>query len=332
MKKIGYLGGGAWGFCLATLLAENGHHVQLWSGRDELTQALREKGKHPKLDYPVDQNIHLCDTLEEAISGVDMIVESVTAEGVRPVFEQLSKTGGVLCPIVLTSKGIEQKTGLLLHEVAIEVLGKEYKDQIGCLSGPTLANEVIKKQPTSAVGAAYNREIIPQIVEAFTTDYFRVYPNEDIRGVSFGGAMKNIIAIACGISDGLGYGENSKAAIMTRGLHEIRKLAFALNYNIETVNGLSGMGDLCVTCASPLSRNNRFGTLVAKGKGVEEAKEEIGMVVEGLYSCFSAYELGKKLSVPLPITEAVCAIALGKLSPKDAVKLLLNREVKQEHL
>lgn len=331
--RIGYLGAGAWGFCLANLLAEKGYEVKLWTGNMSLAEVLKRGESHPKLrDHQAEENLVLTTDLKEAITDVDLIIESVTSKGLRPVLQQLKDLGLDETPIVLTSKGIEQGTGLLMSEVVLAVLGEEYRMNIGTLSGPSLAGEVMKKLPTSVVASSYNPDLMMQICEAFTTSYFRVYPNEDMRGVSFGGAMKNIIAIACAISDGLGYGENTKAALMTRGLHEIRKLGDAIGCSADTLNGLSGLGDLCATCLSTLSRNYIFGTLLAQGHTPEEAREKIGMVVEGAYTCVSALELSRKTGVDMPITEAVHAIIYEGVNPKEAVGALLNRVVKQEHL
>ncbi|MCB1107774.1 MAG: NAD(P)-dependent glycerol-3-phosphate dehydrogenase [Chlamydiia bacterium] len=331
--KIGYLGAGAWGFCLANLLSEKGHEVKLWTGNMSLAEALKRGETHPKLrDHQAEENLVLTTDLKEAVTDVDLIIESVTSKGLRPVLEQLKELDLLGPPIVLTSKGIEQGTGLLMSEVVLEVLGEEYRPRVGCLSGPSLAGEVMRKLPTSVVASSYNPELMMQICEAFTTSYFRVYPNSDMRGVSFGGAMKNIIAIACAISDGLGYGENTKAALMTRGLHEIRKLGDAIGCSADTLNGLSGLGDLCATCLSTLSRNYIFGKLLAEGHTPDQAREKIGMVVEGAYTCVSALELSVKTGVDMPITEAVHAIIYEGISPKEAVEALLNRAVKQEHL
>lgn len=331
--RIGYLGAGAWGFCLANLLAEKGYEVKLWTGNLLLAETLKRGESHPKLrDHRPQENLIITTDLEKAITDVDMIVESVTSKGLRSVLEKLNAFGVVDTPIVLTSKGIEQGTGLLMSEVATEVLGQDYKPLIGCLSGPSLAAEVMKKLPTSVVASSYDKGLMMQICEAFSTSYFRVYPNSDMRGVSFGGAMKNIIAIACAISDGLGYGENTKAALMTRGLHEIRKLGDAVGCASETLNGLSGLGDLCATCLSTLSRNYIFGKLLAEGYTPDEAREKIGMVVEGAYTCVSALELSAKTGIPMPITAAVHSIIYEGVSPKEAVGALLTRAVKQEHL
>lgn len=331
--KIGCLGAGTWGFCLTALLASKGYEVVIWSRSESFVKKLSEIREHPKLPgYPVGSNVIFTSHLEDAVEDVDLILESVTSSGIRSVFTSLKDFIVPKVPIVLSSKGIEQKTGKLLSEVLLDVLGEDFRRCVGCLSGPTLAGEVIKGLPASIVSTGYDRDTVEQIQKAFSTERFRVYPNMDITGVEFGGAMKNIIAIACGISDGLGFGDNAKAALMTRGLHEVRKLAVARGCKVDTLNGLAGMGDLCVTCLSPLSRNYRFGHLVAKGLSPEDAKREVGAVVEGAYSCVSALEVGRELSVSLPISEAINNIIYHELTPKEAVKLLLSRTVKEEHL
>ena len=329
--KIGYLGAGTWGFALASLLAAKGHHVVLWTSKPEFADLLRKKRQHPKLPKcEVSELLTFTSNLHEALDEVDFLIESVTAVGLRPVLQKVAASGPLDCPLVITSKGIEQDTGLLLHEVAREVLGSN--QQVGYLSGPSHAEEVVRQLPTSVVSAADDKKLMLQIRELFNTLYFRVYPNSDVSGVAFGGAMKNIMAIACGISDGLGFGDNTKAALMTRGLHEIKKLSVTKGCNPETLNGLSGLGDLCVTCLSTLSRNYMFGRNLASGLSPEEAKEKIGMAVEGIYTCVSARQLGRKNKIPVPITDAVYAIIYENLNPKDAVKSLLQRSIKEEHL
>jgi glycerol-3-phosphate dehydrogenase (NAD(P)+) len=331
--RIGYLGAGTWGFTLASLLASKGHSVVLWTANVDFKNILVKKREHPKLPhFKVHEQVTFTSELNEAISSAEMIIESVTSMGIRPVFEQVLASQAITCPVVITSKGIEQNSGLLLPEVITEVLGEDYKNRIGCLSGPSHAEEVIQKLPTSVVSASYDPNLMYLIADVFATPFFRVYPNADINGVAFGGAMKNIIAIACGISDGLGFGDNTKAALMTRGLHEIRKLSATKGCKPETLNGLSGLGDLCVTCLSKLSRNYSFGRLIAEGLDPQSAKEKIGMVVEGAYTCVSALQLGQKSGIPVPITEAVYSIIYQGLNPHDAVKSLLQRAIKEEHL
>ncbi len=331
--KIGYLGAGTWGFCLASLLASKGHEVVLWAQREDFAKHLSKKREHPKLaNYRAEEGLQFTSNLEEALVGIDFLVESVSSSGVRPVLEQVLAAGGVKCPIIITSKGIEQNSCLLLPEVVLEVFGLGFRKLVGVLSGPSHAEEVIQKLPTSIVCSAYESTLAIQIQELFSTPFFRLYPNLDVNGVAFGGAMKNIIAIACGISDGLGFGDNTKAALMTRGLHEIRKLSVTKGANPETLNGLSGLGDLCVTCLSKHSRNYSFGKLIAEGLDLESAKEKIGMVVEGAYTAISALQLAGQFHIEVPITQAVYSILYEGLNPREAVRGLLQRSIKEEHL
>jgi glycerol-3-phosphate dehydrogenase (NAD(P)+) len=330
---IAYLGAGTWGFCLASLLASNGHRVVLWTANPEFAKTLSKKREHPKLPhYKADDRVDFTSDLKSALQGAEFLVESVTSKGIRPVFEQVLAYGGTEAPVVITSKGIEQNSGLLLPEVVEQVLGDRHRLRIGCLSGPSHAEEVIQKLPTSVVCSAYESSLMLHIRDTFSTPFFRVYPNADLNGVAFGGAMKNIIAIACGISDGLGFGDNTKAALMTRGLHEIRKLSATKGARPETLNGLSGLGDLCVTCLSKLSRNYTFGRCIADGLDAQAAKEKIGMVVEGVYTCVSALQLAQKAHIEVPITQAIYSILYEGLNPRDAVKSLLQRAIKEEHL
>lgn len=331
--KIAYLGAGTWGCALSSLLASNGHEVQLWTTNSELAKSLTKKREHPKLPkFKLHEKVHVTMSLDEALTGADVIVESITSSGIRPVFEQVCEKVEGECPIVITSKGIEQNTEMLLPEVIIDVMGERWREQVGCLSGPSHAEEVVKNLPTSVVSSSYSKSVMLLIRDLFTGPFFRVYPNSDINGVAFGGSVKNIIAIACGISDGLGFGDNTKAALMTRGLHEIRKLSVTKGCRPETLYGLSGMGDLCVTCLSKLSRNYNFGRLIAEGFDPKTAQQKIGMVVEGAYTCVSALQLGNSYEIPVPITEAIHSIIYEDLNPRDAVKALLQRAIKEEHL
>lgn len=328
MKKIGYLGAGIWGIALATILAKNGHKVVVWDRNEERAKQLQATRKHPKLkDFTVPESLRFTSHLGEVLDGAEVLVESVTSNGIRPVFEEI---GNLNIPIILTSKGIEQKSLLFLPEVVAEVLGE--KKHVGVLTGPSIADEVIRGNPASVVCSAYDPAVTKLIQELFTTPEFRIYPNSDLPGVCFGGAIKNVVAIACGIADGLGYGDNAKAALMTRGLHEMRKLSLAKHAKPETLNGLSGMGDLCVTCLSKHSRNYRFGLLIAEGLSPDAARAKIGMAVEGFYACVSARELAHKHNIPVPITEVTHAILHEGKDPKAAVKALLTRPIKDEPL
>lgn len=331
--KIGYLGAGSWGFCLASLLAAKGHHIITWTTKKDLAKQLNENHEHPHLPgHRSLGNMSFTTNINEALEGTDLLVESITSSGIRSVFSETKKFQSLKKPIVITSKGIEQNTGLILPDVVIELLGEKIRPFVGVLSGPSFAQEVIRGLPTSVVGSAYDPNLMMMICDLFTTQSFRVYPNSDIHGVAYGGALKNIIAIACGISEGLALGYSSKAALMTRGLHEIRKLAVARGCKPETLNGLSGMGDLCLTCGSLISRNYRFGYLLAQGLSPKEAEDKIEMVVEGVYTCVSTLQLSKQLNVPMPITETVYQIVYEGMKPIDAVQALMMRTVKEEHL
>lgn len=331
--KIGYLGAGAWGFCLSTLLASKGYEVVVWTKNPDLSKHLNDNQEHPHLPghRPVG-NMRFTTDIAEALKNAELIVESVTTAGLRPVFDLIRPYVRSDFPIVITSKGIEQNTCLTPPEVATEVLGKKMRNSIALLSGPSYAQEVIKGLPTSVVGSAFDYDVMLKICDTFTTNSFRVYPNSDIKGVAYGGALKNIIAIACGISEGLGLGYSSKAALMTRGLHEIRKLSVARGCKADTLSGLSGMGDICLTCGSLISRNCRFGYLLAQGLTPKEAEEKIEMVVEGAYTCVSALQLSRQMDVSMPITEIIYKIIYEGMRPKDAVQALMQRTIKEEHL
>jgi glycerol-3-phosphate dehydrogenase (NAD(P)+) len=331
--KIAFLGTGVWGYCLASLLASNKHQVTSWSTNPELVAKLQAGEAHPFLPESHPRpGMAFTTTLSQALDGAEMIVESVTSAGFRSVANQVKAIYQPACPYVITSKGIEQNTGEILPEIALDVFGEEFRSKIGILSGPSFAAEVIRGLPTSVVAAAYNPEEMRIIADAFTNASFRVYPNHDVKGVAFGGALKNIIAIACGISEGMGLGNSVKAAIITRGLHEMKKLFMVFGCKPETLYGLSVLGDLCLTCNSPLSRNYSFGMLLGKGEDLEKSKDKIKMVVEGAYTCVSALQLSKKYQIDMPITEAVYKIIYENLKPHDAVIGLMNRVIKEEHL
>lgn len=330
--KITVLGSGSWGYAIAVLLASKGYEVLLWTRDKELAKNLSEKKPHPFFkDIPVPEGLTWTTDLDKATFKRDMIVESVTSEGLRSVFSEVPKTN-VTCPVVISSKGIEKETLLTLPEVLTDVLGGYAKGKVALLSGPSFAQEVIRGKPTSVVAASDNEEVMRFVARCFNTPTFRVYPNSDVVGVAFGGSVKNVIAVACGVSDGLKLGASARAALITRGLHEMRKLALSAGGRAETLNGLSGMGDLIATCSSTLSRNYSFGKLLSEGKTAEEALAQIGMVVEGAYTAYSVEMLARQKEVPLPITAAVYGLIYEHLSPMMALQSLMQREVKEEHL
>jgi glycerol-3-phosphate dehydrogenase (NAD(P)+) len=329
--RICYLGCGAWGLVLANIAAENGQDVVIWSIEQDVLESIGAGKGHPKFpSYHLSPRLSVEKDLEKALQDADMIVESVTTKGIRPVFSKIRQLGGVNCPIVLTSKGIEQDSGLLLPEIVLEVLGQDYKMQIGQLSGPTLADEVMAKHPTSAVAASYSKRVAEQIQTIFSTPYFRLYLSDDVQGVALGGSIKNVMAIASGIAEGLGYGHNTKSAIISRGLHEMKRLAAVKGAKEETLNGLAGLGDLCVTCMSSLSRNYRFGHMIGSGMEAKEAERQINMVVEGASTVISTKQLADRYQLDMPITHAVYAVLVEGTDPKEAVRRLLTRERKEE--
>jgi glycerol-3-phosphate dehydrogenase (NAD(P)+) len=332
--KVSVLGLGMWGFCLARHLALNGHVVTGWTKEPHIFDAIQQGHDHPNLKRSArGLPIRLATGLEEAIEGAELIVESVTTGGLRQVLQSLHSLKDRLdVPLVLTSKGIEQKTHLIPPDVAMDIFGLSCKESVAMLSGPSFAAEVAKQLPTAVVCGGTNSEVCDRVIQTFSSNTFRVYPNPDIRGVALGGALKNVIAIACGVADGLGLGTGAMAALVTRGLHEMVKLAVAESCQPQTLYGLSGLGDLYLTCSSPLSRNFSFGRLMSNGLSRKEAEKQIGMVVEGAYTCVAAKELGAQNKVPMPITEAVFDMLAGTLSATEAVTRLMQRDVKDERL
>ena len=331
--RITFLGAGTWGFCLAHLLSSKGHEIVVWTRDSQVAEELQKTRAHPKLPQTkAPDNVTFTTSLAEALEGTELIAEAVTTKGIRPVFTSIKEIGVPKVPIVLASKGIERGTGLLLPEILLDVLGEDYRPYIACLSGPGHAEEVVRRLPSSVSSSAYEAKVMELVAETFTTPWFRVYPNPDINGVSFGGAMKNIMAIACGISDGLGLGDGAKAALMTRGLHEIRKLSVVKGCHPETLNGLSGLGDLAVTCISTHSRNNRFGRYIAEGLDAEAAAEKVGMVVEGVNTCQAAVEMSRQAGIATPIADGVYEIVFNGRQPLDMVQALMTRTIKKEHL
>lgn len=331
--KIAYLGAGTWGSCLATHLARKGHQITQWTTQEELAQHLTETRKHPMLkNGSVHSSIIYTTDLQQALKDADAIIEAVTADGIQPVFEMVKPLYQANTPILITSKGIQQKTDAILPAVVAKIMPPEAKPFIACLSGPSHAEEVIQKKPTTVVCSGFDRKMVDLFSELFTTEYFRVYPNMDIKGVCIGGALKNVIAIACGINDGMDFGCGTKAALITRGIHEVRKMGIALGCMPETFYGLSGLGDLALTGITPYSRNYRFGKLLAQGLTSQEAKKEIGMVVEGEYTSVSAKELSEKTGTAMPISESIYQVIYHNLSPHEAVANLMKRAIKEEHL
>ena len=332
-KHIVVLGAGTWGCTLATFLCEKGFPVKIWdisSGLLEHLDKTRIPPKLPNLRLPAGLVIEK--DLRRTVKDAAYLVITVPSHAVRDLCASLLETGESLAheKFVLCSKGIEQGTLLTLSGVMEEVLGEGARPGICCLSGPSHAEEVSRKMPTSIVAAAYKPELAHEVQALFHTDFFRVYIHDDVLGVQLGGALKNVIAIAAGVCDGLGFGDNTKAALLTRGLAEMIRLGVAMGAKQETFSGLSGVGDLIVTATSRHSRNRNFGELIAKGRNVEEALNEIGMVVEGVKTASSVAALAEKYHVAMPISVEVYRVLYEGKKPKDALRDLMGRSPKPE--
>lgn len=328
-RKISVLGSGSWGTALAIHLAKQGHHIHLW-GRDEETIKEIENAKENKKYLPgvkIPETIKAVTDIEEVAKVSDVIILSVASQGIRNVLQQIRGFVNPNTIIVNTAKGIEKKTLLPLSQVMKEELPNH---TYVVLSGPSHAEEVSKGMPTTLVSSSEYKKAAELIQDLFMASNLRVYTNPDITGVELGGALKNIIALAAGVSDGLGFGDNSKAALMTRGIVEISRLGDEMGAHERTFSGLSGIGDLIVTCTSMHSRNRRCGILIGQGIQPDEAIKKIGMVVEGIYAVEAAYALSQKHGVEMPITEQLYHVLKSGSNVREAVVNLMTRQKKHE--
>ena len=330
MKKVSVIGAGSWGSALAVLLANNGHEVTLWTHDpheiEMLSTKREQQEKLPGVKLP--DNIAIEADLETALTDEDVVVMAVPSPVVRTVAKQMSpfvKDGQI---IVNVAKGIEDVTYKTLSDIIEEEIPNA---EVCVLSGPSHAEEVGIGIPTTVVIGAKNKKTAEMLQDVFMNKVFRVYTSSDIIGIELGGALKNVIALAAGTVDGLGYGDNTKAALMTRGIAELTRLGEAMGGKPETFSGLTGVGDLIVTCTSVHSRNRKAGYLMGKGMTADEAMKEVKMVVEGVYSAKAALGLAKKCNVSVPIVEAVNSVLFENADPKEEVSNLLLREKKQEH-
>jgi glycerol-3-phosphate dehydrogenase (NAD(P)+) len=329
------LGGGTWGITLACLLAKNGHVVRLWEFDAAVVEYLRNHRGHPKLPgLEVPRDMFITSGLGEALDAAghppDAILCAVPAAHVRLTCRDLAKQGYAGQLFVIASKGIEQDTHALMHDVAGQELGPASEGKIGVLSGPSHAEEVSRDIPTAVTATAPDMTIAERIRDLFMAPRFRVYTQTDLIGVELAAGLKNIIAIACGISDGLGFGDNSKAALITRGLSEIVRLGVKMGARQDTFYGLAGIGDLVVTCTSRHSRNRNFGEHLGKGLSAAEALKAVGQVVEGYYTARAAVGLARQHQVDMPISQGVAAVLFEGLRPADAVAALMMRGPKSE--
>lgn len=328
MADVAILGAGSWGCALAFVLSENGHTVTVWSHRKEQAELYSRTHINEKLPgVKLPEEISFTSDLDEAVRQKDLLVMAVPSTATRQTAEKIKNLIPSRQRIVVVSKGIEENTRMTQTGILEDVLPEA---EVGVLSGPSHAEEVVRALPTAVVAGAKKRAFALFLQEIFMNPVFRVYISSDLTGIEIGASLKNVIALAAGMSDGLGYGDNAKAALITRGVREITSLAKACGGREETVGGLTGVGDLIVTCSSVHSRNRRAGMLIGQGRTPKEAMEEVAMVVEGVYSAKSAKALADIHHLSLPITNAVNEVLFEDLPAKEAVFRLMNRGKKSE--
>lgn len=330
MIKIGVIGSGSWGTALSVLLSGKGYEVYITGRNKEYLHEMEETRENHKYlpGVKLNEHIHFCDEMKDVLKDADIAMFSVPAQTFRANFEEANKYLEDKTVVVNVAKGIEQSSLKRLSEVA-----KELKSDVKyvALSGPSHAEEVGKELPTTVSVASDDIKLSEYVQKIYMTDRFRVYTNEDLCGVEIGGALKNIMALGAGISDGIGFGDNAKAALMTRGIAEIARLGEKLGAKQMTFAGLSGIGDLIVTCTSMHSRNRRCGILIGEGKKPSEAVKEIGMVVEGMYTCDAACRLADKIGVEMPITQNINRCLNEEITAAEAIALLMGRSAKDEN-
>ena len=330
MDKISVIGMGSWGTTLAILLSDKGYTIVGWEWMRDRALEMQKTRENPFFlkgcHFPA--NLHVTNDLCDAVDQSPIIIIAVPSHVVRKIISQCK---GILLDkkIVNVAKGIENETMLRMSEVIHDESGLSY-DSIATLSGPTHSEEVSKKLPATIVAASIDESFAKDVQNLFMTDYFRVYTSTDIIGVELGGSLKNVIAIGAGISDGMGMGDNTKAALITRGLREITRLGVACGANPHTFSGISGIGDLIVTCDSLHSRNRYVGNQLAKGYTLKEILSSMEMVAEGVNTTRSAYQLSNKMNVDMPITEQIHDVLFGALPPREGVITLMTRSPKSE--
>lgn len=330
MAKVSVIGAGSWGTALAVLLDGNGHDVTLWSFlSSEVDMLLKEREQKEKLPgVKLSERMHITGELKEAVKGQEVVVLAVPSAFIRSTAAKCAAYAADGQIFVNVAKGIEEETLLTMTDVIQEEIPIV---NVAVLSGPSHAEEVGRGIPTTIVVGAKDRETAVYLQNVFMNEHFRVYISSDMIGIELGGALKNVVALAAGAADGLGYGDNTKAALITRGIAEISRLGMAMGGRYETFCGLTGMGDLIVTCASKHSRNRMAGFLIGQGRSYKEAMEEVKMVVEGVYSAKAALALGRKYHVSLPIIEKVNEVLFEDLPAAEAVRDLMLRDKTIEH-
>lgn len=330
MKNIAVIGAGSWGLALSLVLSENHHNVTVWCYHEEekndILKSRENKRCLPGIKIPLETQFTT--SMEEAVKDKDIIVVAVPSKAVRQTVEAMKPYVEPYSIIVNVSKGIEEETLLRLSQVIEEVLPK---NDVVILSGPSHAEEVARHVPTTVVVSGKDEEATEMIQDTFMNHYLRVYTSDDIIGVELGGALKNVIALAAGVLEGMGCGDNTKAALITRGITEMSRLGVAMGANINTFNGLTGIGDLIVTCTSGHSRNRRAGELIGQGYSLEEATKKVNMVVEGVPTARAAYALKQEYNVEMPIITVIYQSLFENKPVKEAITSLMIRDKKMEY-
>jgi glycerol-3-phosphate dehydrogenase (NAD(P)+) len=332
MKRAAVLGAGAWGTALAKVLSDKGERVTLYTRRPELPRQIAETRVNERYLPGIELGAELAVTtdLAQALKEATLIVLAVPSHALREVVSEAQRLWPRDAPIVSATKGIENDSLMLMGEVVLDVAGPATRDRMTVLSGPSFAREVAVGLPTAIVVAGTSGDVVRDVQQRFASDRMRVYSSDDIIGVELGGALKNVIAIAAGACDGLGYGHNSRAALITRGLAEIVRLSVAKGGNALTLAGLAGLGDLVLTCTGELSRNRTVGFELGRGRVLGEVLAKLGHVAEGVKTTKSAYDLGRKLDVDMPITTEVYRVLYEGKSPRQAVSDLMARTLRAE--
>ena len=327
MKKIAIIGSGSWGVALAIYLAGQGHSVNIWSFSEEERDLLNKDRKCKFLPNAViPENVYCSTDMKEVLEGTEIILHVTPSKFTRDTIKKY-KDYVKNQSVIICSKGFEADTLKTLDDVAKEELPN---NKIGVLSGPSHAEEVSILIPTALVVASEYKELSDLVVDIFKSDKMRMYTSQDVKGVELGGALKNIIAFCAGVSAGLNLGDNTFAALLTRGLVELSRLGVALGGKKETFYGLTGLGDLIVTCSSMHSRNRRAGMLIGQGKTIDETRKEVGMTIESIDNIEVAYKLAKKFDIEVPIINTVYEVLFNKLDPREAVIILMTRDLKEE--
>ncbi|MCU0658858.1 MAG: NAD(P)-dependent glycerol-3-phosphate dehydrogenase [Polyangiaceae bacterium] len=332
MGHVAVLGAGAWGTALAKLLAEKGNEVWIWGRPREVVDSIEQAHRNDRYlpGFTLPPNLRATEDPERALSGADLVLLVIPSHATRSVLQELKPHLPRNVPLVSATKGIENGSLMLMHQVTLDTLGPEYLAMYTTLSGPSFAKEVALQHPTVVAVAGSQREVAQAVQERFSSEVFRVYWSDDLVGVELGGALKNVIAIAAGAGDGMGFGHNSRAAVITRGLNELARLAVTKGANPLTVAGLAGMGDLVLTCTGELSRNRTVGIELGRGKKLDDILRDLGHVAEGVKTTRSSYELARSLGVEMPITEQVYQVLYQDKSVRDALGDLMRRPLLPE--